>query len=366
LKTADINNKQNSNFINTNTNNTTDRYSNSVQITIVDNKEIKDVKEISNSLQSKLKTKLSDIKQNKYIEQPFKSAEKKDIRKNKNLINENNNNELKNNFDLNNFGEKYINLNKDFVNKNNNDFSNNLNQSEDSIESGVPVLHNDNDDDKDDNINEKEKEKENYGNCYTNNNSEQTNYNSTAYKKEVIKKKDTKKKINNSNSNYINKHGNNMNKLMLLNKMKKLEYNIPKKNSSKNKQIDKLFNLIKNSYYKMNKNNKNNKHFNNSKIIKDKNVESNKIKIKESNSIDINKDFSKTYETELNKNYPKEVINTINPSIENSHKKINFISTNFNNYIENIVTSVPKYISFCSQLLNSSKLIIHSYTYLLL
>ena len=335
LKTADINNKQNSNFINTNTNNTTDRYSNSVQITIVDNKEIKDVKEISNSLQSKLKTKLSDIKQNKYIEQPFKSAEKKDLRKNKNLINENNNNELKNNFDLNNFGEKYINLNKDFVNKNNNDFSNNLNQSEDSIESGVPVLHNDNDDDKDDNINEKEKEKENYGNCYTNNNSEQTNYNSTAYKKEVIKKKDTKKKINNSSSNYINKHGNNMNKLMLLNKMKKLEYNIPKKNSSKNKQIDKLFNLIKNSYYKMNKNNKNNKHFNNSKIIKDKNVESNKIKIKESNSIDINKDFSKTYETELNKNYPKEVINTNNPSIENSHKKINFISTNFNNYIEN-------------------------------
>ena len=333
LKTADINNKQNSNFINTNTNNTTDRYSNSVQITIVDNKEIKDVKEISNSLQSKLKTKLSDIKQNKYIEQPFKSAEKKDIRKNKNLINENNNNELKNNFDLNNFGEKYINLNKDFVNKNNNDFSNNLNQSEDSIESGVPVLHNDNDDDKDDNINEKEKEKENYGNCYTNNNSEQTNYNSTAYKKEVIKKKDTKKKINNSSSNYINKHGNNMNKLMLLNKMKKLEYNIPKKNSSKNKQIDKLFNLIKNSYYKMNKNNKNNKHFNNSKIIKDKNVESNKIKIKESNSIDINNELSRTYETEPNKNYPKEVIN--NPNIENSHKKINFINTNFNNYIEN-------------------------------
>ena len=331
LKT-DINNKQN---FNNNTNNTTDRYSNSVQITIIDNKEIKEVKEISNSLQSKLKTKLSDIKQNKYIEQPFKSAEKKDLGKNKNLINENNNNELKNNFDLNNFGEKYINLNKNYVNQNNNnEFSNNLNQSEDSIESGVPVLHKEIE-----NNNEKEKEKENTGNYLYNNNSEQTNYNSSSYQKEAIKKNDTKKKTNNNTnngSNYMNKNGNNINKLMLLNKMKKLEYNIPKKNSTKSKQIDKLFNLIKNSYYNLTKNN-NNK-CNNSKITKEKNVVSNiidpnKIKIKESNSIDINNELSKTYETEPNKNYPKEVIN--NPNIENSHKKINFINTNFNNYIEN-------------------------------
>ena len=327
LKT-DINNKQN---FNNNTNNTTDRYSNSVQITIIDNKEIKEVKDISNSLQSKLKTKLSDIKQNKNIEQPFKSAEKKDLGKNKNLIIENNNNELKNNFDLNNFGEKYINLNKDYINQNqnnnNNEFSNNLNQSEDSIESGVPVLYKEID-------NNKEKETpENYNN----NNSEQTNNNSSSNNKEIIKKNDTKKKannVNNSSSNNMNKYGNSIHKLMLLNKMKKLEYNIPKKNSTKSKQIDKLFNLIKNSYYNKTKNNK----CNNSKITKEKNVvtnilDINKIKINESNSIDINNELSRTYETEPNKNYPKEVIN--NPNIENSHKKINFINTNFNNYIEN-------------------------------
>ena len=315
---AEIYNLTNKQNFNTNVNGT-DRCSNSVQIPIID----KEVKEISNSLKAKRKTKLSDLKQNNFIDSPYKFSEKSENKIEKNKKFNNDNNDFNNNFDLNTFGEKYINLNKktNFNRKvTNKETAKNLNHSGDSIESGVPVLNNENEQN------------------YYNNNSEPINYNLSIHKNEVIKKNDKKEKdkVNNSNSNnIINKYGNKINKIILLNKMKKLEFNLPKKNDTKNKQIDKLFNLIKNSCYNLNKN-VNNKH---NKIRREKKavtniLDINKLKIKESNSIDINYEISKTYETDPNNIYTKEFYNNINGNIENSYKKNNYI-TNFNNYIEN-------------------------------
>ena len=317
---AEIYNLTNKQNFNVNINGT-DRCSNSVQIPFID----KEVKEISNSLKAKRKTKLSDLKQNNFIDSPYKFSEKSENKKEKYKKFNNDNNDFNNNFDLNNFGEKYINLNKKTnfnrkVTKKEN--TRNLNHSGDSIESGVPVLNNENE------------------HNYYNNNSEPINYNLSIHKNEVIKKNDKKEKDkdkvkNNNSNNNINKYGNKINKVILLNKMKKLEFNLPKKNDIKNRQIDKLYNLIKNSCYNMNKN-ANNKH---NKIRKEKKavtniLDINKLKIKESNSIDINYEISRTYETDPNNIYTKEFYNNINGNIENSYKKNNYI-TNFNNYIEN-------------------------------
>ena len=310
-----LNNKQ---IFNTN-NNGTDRCSNSVQIPIID----KEVKEISNSLKAKRKTKLSDLKQNNFIDSPNKFSEKSEDKKEKHQKLNKDNNDFSNNFDLNSFGEKYINLNKKtfFCHKvKKKEAEKNLNHSGDSIESGVPVLNNE------------------IEHNYYNNNSEPINYNLSIHKNEVIKKvgKKEKDKVNNSNSNnIINKYGNKINKVILLNKMKKFEFNFPKKNDAKNKQIDKLFNLIKNSCYNMNKNvnNKQNKIRREKKAVTNI-IDINKLKIKESNSIDINYEISRTYETDPNNFYTKEFYNNINGNIENSYKKNNYI-TNFNNYIEN-------------------------------
>ena len=315
---AEIYNLTNKQNFSTN-NNGTDRCSNSVQIPIID----KEIKEISNSLKAKRKAKLSDLKQNNFIDSPYKFSKKSENKAEQNQRFNNENNDFNNNFDLNSFGEKYINLNKKTsinhkaISKEN---TKNLNHSGDSIESGVPVLNNENE------------------HNYYNNNSEPINYNLSIHKNEVIKKNDKKEKdkVNNSNSNNVfNKYGNKINKVILLNKMKKLEFNLPKKNDTKNKQIDKLFNLIKNSCYNMNKN-ANNKH---NKMRREKKAATNilninKLKIKESNSIDINYEISRTYETDPNNIYTKEFYNNINGNIENSYKKNNYI-TNFNNYIEN-------------------------------
>ena len=317
---AEIYNLTSKQNFNTNINGT-DRCSNSVQIPFID----KEVKEISNSLKSKRK-KLSDLKQNNFMDSPYKFSEESENKKEKNKKIKNDKNDFNSNFDLNSFGEKYINLNKKayychtITNKEN---SKNFNYSGDSIESGVPVLNNENE----------------YN--YYNNNSEPINYNLSIHKNEFIRKNDKKEKdkdkVNKSNSNNIsNKYGNKINKIILLNKMKKLEFNFPKKSDiSKNKQIDKLFNLIKNSCYNMNKNG-NNKH---NKIRRGKKaatniIDVNKLKIKECNSIDINYEISRTYETDPNNFYTKEFYNNINGNIENSYKKNNYI-TNFNNYIEN-------------------------------
>ena len=160
--------------INTNINGT-DRCSNSVQIPIID----KEVKEISNSLKAKRKTKLSDLKQNNFVDSPYKFSEKSENKKEKYKKFNNDNNDFNNNFDLNSFGEKYINLNKKtnfnrrVTNKEN---AKNLNHSGDSIESGVPVLSNENE------------------NNYYNNNSEPINYHLSIHKNEVIKKNDKKEK----------------------------------------------------------------------------------------------------------------------------------------------------------------------------
>lgn len=104
---AEIYNLTNKQNFNVNINGT-DRCSNSVQIPFID----KEVKEISNSLKAKRKTKLSDLKQNNFIDSPYKFSEKSENKKEKYKKFNNDNNDFNNNFDLNNFGEKYINLNK--------------------------------------------------------------------------------------------------------------------------------------------------------------------------------------------------------------------------------------------------------------
>ena len=288
--------KSNYNFINN-----TDRSRNSGYISIFD-KESKENN--SNCLHSREKTKLSELNSNIFIDSPGKNSEKIDKKRNnrkKDLDTIKNNN---NTFNIKSFGESYINLNKKLNNEK--EISKSITQSVDSVESGVPVLNNEVDTEKDD------KTKEVINNHLT---------------KGIISRTEEIKEDNNN----MNKSEKKINKEILINKMKKLDYNLPKKNIKKNKEINKLLYLIKNSCYNINKKMKN-------KIIKEKtnNVDApsdvNKLKIKESNSLDINYEISRNLDNDFNNNmYGKK--NNINK--EKSNENNNHINTNFNSYIEN-------------------------------
>ena len=102
------------------------------------------------------------------------------------------------------------------------------------------------------------------------------------------------------------KYKKNINKAIILNKMRNNKINLPKKKLEKNKEINKLYNLIKNSCYNLNKLSykKCTKSIkNNSNIIK-----INK-KINEINSIDVNNEISRNIENEPSNLYPKEFFN---------------------------------------------------------
>jgi hypothetical protein len=248
--------------------------------------------------------KLSDIINNNKKEDSNKETD--DIKTNS----ENNRDE----YNLNSFGENYIKkytkTENDNDNYNDNDLSKRISQSVDSIENGVPVLNNDTDLEEEDN-------------SFINNNiniNEINNINCEI--------KESNNNINNININ-TNVYDNKNNKEIILNKMKKMDFNLPKK-KNKNKDINKLLDLIKNSYQNINKNMKN-------KVIKNTtnnidNADVNKIKMKNSNSLDINYEISRNLENEPINLYSK-MLN--NHNIMNSLKNANFINTNFNAYIEN-------------------------------
>ena len=354
--------EKNNNFITS-----TERHKNNAYISIFD----KEIKDNLNSLKSKEKNKTSDLisnnpinsnpklseiiynkkddddKKNDNTEEENKEDEKEEDEKkedekkeeeikeeenkednNKNFFNKDNRKieKIKKNrpeyinFDLNYFGENYIKKS----NKNENELSKKISQSADSIESGVPVLNNDIDIESDNNTFNK-------GNI---SNKLSLNKNDTKNNGEI--KEET------CNLSNINKYDN-KNKEILINKMKKLEFNLPKKNNRKNNEINKLLYLIKNSCYNINKNIRN-------KVIKDKTndtdmLDINKIKMKYSNSLDINYEISRNLENEPNNIYTKILNNNIsnnisnniniNANTENNYKNNNYINTNFNAYIEN-------------------------------
>ena len=303
-------NKSNYNIMNT-----TDRSRNSAYISIVD----KEIKEISNSTITKEKMKVSDKKETQYNISPYRFPKEKDknyCNKNEKEGKENKNCDKKkdlNNFDINYFGEKYINLNKSLKENNNQseskeDISKSLEQCSDSLENGVPVLSD-----------EEFIEKEN------NNKTEFDNIDLSLDNKKV-KKDEKSPEIKNLNNNGINKK-------IILNKMKKLENNIIKKNNKKKNEINKLLKLIKNSCYNINKSNRN-------KVIKDKKSNTNifnidRLKIKENNSLDINYELSRNLEKEQNDIHSKELNNNLNTKSNKINKKNNKINTNFNAYIGN-------------------------------
>ena len=254
-ETQNNQNRANYGFINT-----TDRYSNSAHISIPD-------KEISISQKIK-KNKNSDTKQNNLIDSPFTFSNVSTNKKgsNKRVIDIDVESIDNSNFDYNYFGEKYINFNKKNgkENKPRNNDKNSLNQYEDeSMENGVPVLNKDN---------------------YYNTNSEPIKTTLSLHKNKMI--------VNNAiveNQNVIenSNYGNKINKDLLLNKMRKCEITLPKRNTETTKDINKLYKLIKNSCYNLNKlshnkYNKNDKN-NNTNLAKISNM-----KIKEINSLDIN------------------------------------------------------------------------------
>ena len=309
-------NKSNYNIMNT-----TDRSRKSCYISNFD----KEIKEISCSTKSKENINLSDKKKNNSINScqiNEKTIDNNQIGE-KEYEEESKKNNNFNNFDLIDFGKKYINLNKNIKEgKNNNsvdkdEISNSLVQSSESFENGVPVLNLENNNDK-----EKEKEQENNNYC-----GKIVNKNSS----NIDKEKRTKFSQNINNDYNLNIMKNKTNKDFLLNKIKKTEINIPKKKAKKNSEINKLLKLIKNNCYNINKNI-------NNKIIKDKNeiLTFDKLKMKESNSLDINHEISRNLDNESNKNYSKELVN-INNDIknENKYKLNNCENSNFKNYIGN-------------------------------
>ena len=294
---------ENINEINkSNYNNTTDRSRNSAYISVID-------KEITDSIKSREKTKVSDKKENninyspKYINNNNKNESNKEIK---------NNNYDNNNFNF--FGDKYINLNKksfenEYQNQKKNEISKSVDKSSESIEYGVPVLNSGNYNDKENNNNNIE---------YFNN--------------ELNLEKNETNKVNKNDNNINDDHTNKINKKIIFNKMKKLEVDIPKKNIKRNKEINKLLHLIKNSCYNTNKNIRN-------KIIKEKQCNSNtysidRLKAKENNSLDINNEISRNIENNSNNIYSKELFNNV-PTNENKYKNNNYINTNFNAYIVN-------------------------------
>ena len=331
---SDIENINNNNLENNKDNcniNGTDRSRNKGFMSNID----KEIKDISNSLKSKEKIKLSDKKKNNATNSSYKFPQKNDklidnIKEeyDKEINNRNQDNNNYNNFDLNYFGQKYINLNKNINEDKNNsqekeEISKSIAQSSESFENGVPVLNNENNNDND------------------NKNKFEVNRTEIPLKKNEsiinIEKNDDIKltfpQCNNDNNN-IKNLGNKNNKDIILNKTKKIESNISKKKNKKNNEINKLLNLIKNSCYNINKNIRN-------KIIKEKKNNTNiftldRLKMKESNSLDINYEISRNLDNEANKNFPKEANNNINNTKnENKYKINNYKNTNFKTYIGN-------------------------------
>ena len=308
-ETQNNQNRANYGFINT-----TDRYSNSAHISIPD-------KEVSISQKIK-KNKNSDSKQNNLIDSPFTFSNVSTNKKgsNKRVIDidvesiDNSNLENNNNFDYNYFGEKYINFNKNNGKENiarNND-RNSINQYEDeSMENGVPVLNKDN---------------------YYNTNSEPIKTTLSLHKNKMIVNNNVI--VENQNVIETSNYGNKINKDLLLNKMRKCEITLPKRNTGTCKDINKLYKLIKNSCYNLNKlsHNKYNKNDNN---INTNLAKMSNMKIKEINSLDINNEVSRNMDTDPSGLYTKEFFNNVYLNEENSKVSKKIISTNFNNYIEN-------------------------------
>ena len=283
-ETQNNQNRANYGFINT-----TDRYSNSAHISIPD-------KEVSISQKIK-KNKNSDSKQNNLIDSPFTFSNVSTNKKgsNKRVIDIDvesidNSNLENNNFDYNYFGEKYINFNKNNGKENiarNND-RNSINQYEDeSMENGVPVLNKDN---------------------YYNTNSEPIKTTLSLHKNKMIVNNNAI--VENQNVIETSNYGNKINKDLLLNKMRKCEITLPKRNTETSKDINKLYKLIKNSCYNLNKlshnkYNKNDKN-NNTNLAKMSNM-----KIKEINSLDINNEVSRNMDTDPSGLYTKEFFNNV-------------------------------------------------------
>ena len=277
-------NSENQNNINKNNFfliNSSDRNDNSTPISLIE-------KEISISQKIKNKIKNSVIKQNNFIDSPFTFSE---ISANKNGSNLKmldvdggstlNNNYERNNFNYDYFGKKYISLknNEDANIEHGNDdnLSKSMNQNdEDSFENGVPVLNNGN---------------------YYDANSEPIKDSLSLNKKKFVKNIEIKnKKTAENKKKYVNE----INKAILLNKMRKNVITLPKKNIEKskdNKNINKLYNLIKNSCYNLNKlsHNKYKKNNNKNNINVTK---MNDIKTKEMNSLDINNEISRNIDTD--------------------------------------------------------------------
>ena len=193
-----------------------------------------------------------------------------------------------------------------------NDDRNSINQyEEESMENGVPVLNKDN---------------------YYNTNSEPIKTTLSLHKNKMVVNNviiENQKVIETSN------YGSRINKDLLLNKMKKCEITLPKRNTETSKDINKLYKLIKNSCYNLNKlshnkYNKIDKNNNNTNLVKISNM-----KINEINSLDINNEVSRNMDTDPNGLYTKEFFNNMYLNEENSKVSKKIICTNFNNYIEN-------------------------------
>ena len=309
-------NSENQNNINKNNFfliNSSDRNDNSTPISLIE-------KEISISQKIKNKIKNSVIKQNNFIDSPFTFSE---ISANKNGSNLKmldvdggstlNNNYERNNFNYDYFGKKYISLknNEDANIEHGNDdnLSKSMNQNdEDSFENGVPVLNNGN---------------------YYDANSEPIKDSLSLNKKKIVKNIEIKnKKTAENKKKYVNE----INKAILLNKMRKNVITLPKKNIEKskdNKNINKLYNLIKNSCYNLNKlsHNKYKKNNNKNNINVTK---MNDIKTKEMNSLDINNEISRNIDTDPSGLGNKEFFHE-----DKKIAKKKTVNTNFNNYIEN-------------------------------
>ena len=293
--------------------NSSDRNDNSTPMSLVE-------KEISISQKIKNKIKNSVIKQNNFIDSPFTFSE---ISANKNGSNLkmldldggstlDNNNYDKNNFNYDYFGKKYISLknneDENIVLGNDVNLSKSMNRNdEDSFENGVPVLNN---------------------GKYYDVNSETVKDSLSLNKKKVVKNIEIKnKKTAENKQKYVNE----INKAIILNKMRKNVITLPKKNLEKskdNKNINKLFNLIKNSCYNLNKLSHNKYKKNNKNNINVTKI--NDIKTKEMNSLDINNEISRNIDTDPSGLGNKEFFHE-----DNKLPKKKAVNTNFNNYIEN-------------------------------
>ena len=250
------------------------------------------------SISQKVKNKIENYEKEENSEQNHSNDKKSLDINDESIDNDNLNNN--DNLDYNFLGEKYINID--------NEMYKSIKEFEDEfMDNGTSVLNN---------------------KKYYNTNSEPIKKNFTLHKNKTLKQNSDMNTNNLENNKYENK----INEDIVLNKMKKNEITLPKKNKKNNdKDINKLYNLIKNSFYNLSKLNHNNRNIKkNSNFTKIMNM-----KIKEINTLDNNNEISRNIDTDPNSLCNKEFFNNIRINEECKINNNQIINTNFNNYIEN-------------------------------